>query len=355
MTRADFIARYKVVAAAAAVSAAVHAAVFVGMPPRIEAFDEGKREIYTARLDPAAAMVSAGLAPAAAPPRAAKPRPRRAAPVLAPIDQDGEPELLAGDGVAVAGASPRVDEKPAEPPPEEPRPEVVALAQPAAPIPALEAPRFPVAALPGNISITYALTSPIANARAVYSWAREGDSYTISGEAEAIGFFTLFVEGRLLQESRGTITAEGLRPARFTERKPNGAPEGLEFDWAGRKVTFDRGDSRKTEDLTENTLDWLSMIFQMAHMPPSGDSYNLKVFTQRRYYNFSLKVLGIEEIEIPLGKLRALHLRHTDPEDQSQVDVWLGVDQHYLPVKLRYPVARNRMMVEQSATDVSER
>jgi hypothetical protein len=97
------------------------------------------------------------------------------------------------------------------------------------------------------------------------------------------------------------------------------------------------------------------MIFQMAHMPPSGESYDLKVFTQRRYYKFRLKVLGVEEIEIPLGKLRALHLRHTDPDDQSQVDVWLGVDQHYPPVKLRYPVARNRMMVEQSATDVSER
>jgi len=53
--------------------------------------------------------------------------------------------------------------------------------------------------------------------------------------------------------------------------------------------------------------------------------------------------------------VRALHLRHTDPEDQSEVDVWLGVDQHYLPVKLRYPVAKNRMTVEQSATQVTER
>jgi hypothetical protein len=35
--------------------------------------------------------------------------------------------------------------------------------------------------------------------------------------------------------------------------------------------------------------------------------------------------------------------------------VWLGLDQHYLPVKLRYPVARNRLIVEQSATVVSSR
>jgi hypothetical protein len=37
------------------------------------------------------------------------------------------------------------------------------------------------------------------------------------------------------------------------------------------------------------------------------------------------------------------------------VDVWLGLDHHYLPVKLRYPVAKNRLTVEQSATRVVAR
>jgi hypothetical protein len=354
MTRSEFIARYKVAAAAIAVSAAVHAAVFVGMPQRIAAPDDAADEVYTASLDPRAEVVAADPAPAPsrAPRRAGRPRAHAlAAPIEVPEDTaiPGGPEILADASTEAQARAPEPQ------PAEAPRPDVIALAQPAAPIPALETAKFPVQALPANISITYALTSPLANARAVYNWTREGDNYTISGEAEAIGFFTLFVEGRLLQESHGTVTAEGLRPARFVERKPNAAAEGLEFDWAARKVTFDRGDQRKTEDLTDNTLDWLSMIFQMAHLPPSGESYDLKVFTQRRYYNFKLKVLGVEEIEIPLGKLRALHLRHTDPEDQSEVDVWLGVDQHYLPVKLRYPVAKNRMTVEQSATQVTER
>lgn len=355
MAAAEILARYKAVAAAGAVSAMVHAAVFVGVPQRTQAIDDGQGETYTASLDPAATVVAAAPAPASAPRRGGKPRPKpRAIPVAvaAPAEEAAEPELLGGPE-SVADASGAVEKTAA--PAEEPRPDVVALAQPAAPVPALETAKFPVEALPANVSITYALTSALASARAVYNWTREGDNYTITGEAEAIGFFTLFVEGRLLQESRGTVTSEGLRPARFVERKPNATAEGLEFDWPRRLVTFDRGDSRKTENLTDNTLDWLSMIFQMAHMPPSGESYELRVFTQRRYYQFNLKVLGIEEIEIPLGKVRAMHLRHTDPEDQSVVDVWLGIDQHYLPVKMRYPVAKNRMIVEQSATRVSER
>ena len=56
-----------------------------------------------------------------------------------------------------------------------------------------------------------------------------------------------------------------------------------------------------------------------------------------------------------MGKLRALHLRHVNPEDNEVVDVWLGIDQHNLPVKLRFPVARNRVTVEQVATHISER
>jgi hypothetical protein len=230
------------------------------------------------------------------------------------------------------------------------------MAQPAVPVKALETPKFPVEALPAELSITYQLTSAMADGRAVYNWSREGDNYTITGEAEAVGFFTLFLEGRVLQESRGTVTPEGLRPQSFVERKPATANEGLAFDWPGRKVTFDRHNEKKTEPLVDNTVDWLSMIFQLAHMPPTGESYELSVLTQRKNYKFQLQVLGVEDIDIPLGRVRALHLRHIDPKDANDVvDVWLGIDQHYLPVKLRYPVARNRLTVEQSATRVVAR
>ena len=72
------------------------------------------------------------------------------------------------------------------------------------------------------------------------------------------------------------------------------------------------------------------------------------------FLRIPLRELGTEEIEIPLGKVRTQHLRHVDPQDGSVIDVWLGIDQHYLPVKLRYPVARNRLTVEQVATSISQ-
>jgi hypothetical protein len=178
----------------------------------------------------------------------------------------------------------------------------------------------------------------------------------ITGEAEAVGFIaSMFLEGRILQETRGKVTAKGLRPSRFTEQRPGARLEGLEFDWYAHKVTFERGDEKRTTELKDNTLDWLSMIFQLAHQPPKGDSFGVAVFTQRRLYQFTLKVLGEEEIDIPIGKVRTLHMRHANDAEKEYVDVWLGIDHHFVPVKMRYPAARNRIMVDQTATRISER
>ncbi len=348
MSSADLIHRYRFLALALAGSAALHAAVMVAVTSRHDAVEGKPGGAYSASLDGDATALEAAPAPVAKP-APTRPRTRRAAPLLAPetpLDPIAPDTLASVQPVA----------EPEIVPPQIVKPDVIAMAQPAVPVKALEAPEFPVQALPAELSITYQLTSSFADGKAVYKWTREGDNYRITGEAEAVGFFTLFLEGRVLQESRGTVTREGLRPDNFVERKPATANEGLEFDWPGRKVTFDRHNEKKTEPLADNTVDWLSMIFQMAHMPPKGEDYDLSVLTQRKHYKFHLKVLGVEDIDIPLGRVKALHLRHIDPKDANEVvDVWLGIDQHYLPVKLRYPVARNRLSVEQSATRVVAR
>jgi hypothetical protein len=335
-------------------SAALHAAILVAPAPhRTEPGTEPLASAYEATLVRESLAEPAPVADAAAPapaPRPAKPARRRARPgpplahdILAALP--GEATQAASsvhDVLAELSAPALLAEEPV----------LLASVPELAAVPALEAAPFPVAAFPASVSIVYQLTSVVADGRAEYHWERDGDSYRIHGEAEAQGFVTLFLEGRILQESRGTVGARGLRPRRFTEQRPGAAEEGLEFDWESRQVTFDRGGERRTGALADNTVDWLSMIFQLAHVPPGERAFPLQVFTQRRMYRFELQVLGVEAIEIPLGNVRALHLRHEDTHKQEVVDVWLGIDHHYLPVKLRFPAARNRLMVEQVATRV---
>jgi hypothetical protein len=361
MTRArEFVRRYRVVGIAILASAALHAAVLRGLPERVESLEPQDGVAYTATLDPAAAVVEAPPAPAARPkaaPHRARPRPKSPPPFIEPAPLNG----LAPEDAQPAKELASIDEieKALEPPLPETPPEKVAMAAPTAADTQPAPDPFPTDALPENLSISYNLTSAFADGKADYEWTRDGDSYRIHGEAAAEGFFTLFLEGRIVQETRGTVTPEGLRPESFVERRPGANEEGLQFDWKQHQVTFDRGpDNRKTATFSGNTVDWLSMIFQLAHVPPKpkGDTLEMAVFTQRKMYAFKLKVLGVEEIDIPMGHVRALHLRHVDEKNADEiVDVWLGVDQHYLPVKMRYPVAKNRLMVEQSATSVRTR
>ena len=330
----ELASRYRLPLLALFASAALHAAVVLGLPGRMAALRTGEQPAYEVTLVAVPAIAPAPAAPAPKP----RPRPRPRAPAM-----------VAPDTLAALPAPTMSD---ASEPGLDAPPEILALAQPAVPVKALEPPAFPEHALPPSIAIDYQLTSAFADGRATYRWEREGDNDRISAEAQAEGFFTLFLEGRILQESRGTVGPTGLRPERFSEQKPNAGEEGLTFDWQARTVTFERRGESRTTPLADNTVDWLSMIFQLAHVPPSAGTTELQVFTQRRMYRFKLQVLGIEQIDIPLGNVRALHLRHEDPAKSEAVDVWLGVEQHYLPVKMRYPVARNRLVVDQVATRV---
>ena len=64
---------------------------------------------------------------------------------------------------------------------------------------------------------------------------------------------------------------------------------------------------------------------------------DLRVYTQRRLYQYRLQVLGMEELDLPLGRANALHLRHTGEKPEETVDVWLGVDHHFLPGEAALP------------------
>jgi hypothetical protein len=328
-----------------AVSALVHATVLVGLqvPDAGEAGLEAPPLEATLVAAPQAqpATVAAPPPKPRARPRPKPPRPGEAVAFLpAAIEEAALAPLAADEALATERES---------------VPEMVALAQPSVPAAPVELPRFERSALPDEVTIAYSLTSAFADGLAEYTWKRDGDRYEITGFAEASGFFTLFLEGQINQATSGRVTAEGLRPDRFTERRGTTPEEGLSFDWDARQVEFRRGDDRRTAPLADATVDWLSMIFQLAHMPPKGDTMDLRVYTQRRLYQYRLQVVGFEDLELPFGAARTLHLRHEGQKPEEVVDVWLGVDQHYLPVKLRYPVARNRLVVEQTATSVRAR
>src|SRR6185369_787250 len=219
--------------------------------------------------------------------------------------------------LATAKPSPATVPVPAEVP--EAAPEVVAP-----PAPAVAEPAKPV--LPASGMIRFAIYKEslgLQVGRAEHRWEfTEDGRYRLSGVTETSGLAALLRPARLEQESSGRLVAGGLQPERFRSLK-NGkdANENADFDWASREVRLSRDGSSRP--IAPGSQDILSLNYQLAYLGKLAEGGSLGVVTGRKYERYELDSLGEEEIEVPAGRFRTLHLRAmTD----NTTEIWIALD-----------------------------
>jgi hypothetical protein len=288
------------------------------------------------RSDPdAGAPLAARIAPLAPPeepkPRAAPPSPKRDA-----VRQSAARRLASPD------PSPSVSIPPAEAPAERvavdekapPKAEVAAQSPPAA----REAPVVENIPFPDHIYLEFDLAknaeqAPLA--RVVHRFERDGARYVIRSVTEATGIAALFATGRYVQESRGTLSAEGLRPDLFTVRR--GRAERIErtaFDWVSARATTSAAGSSRDWELRLGAQDQLSILHQMSFLlgaPPSS----LMMTNGKRFYNASIEIIGRDTVATGIGPVSALQVR-SQLEGELRIDIWLAPERGNLPVKVRF-------------------
>lgn len=184
--------------------------------------------------------------------------------------------------------------------------------------------------------------------RAEHRWEfTEDGRYRLSGVTETSGLAALLRPARLEQESSGRLVAGGLQPERFRSLK-NGkdANENADFDWESREVRLSRDGSQRS--IAPGTQDILSLNYQLAYLGRLAEGSNLGVVTGKKYERYELDSLGEEEIEVPAGRFRTLHLRAmTD----NVTEIWIALDRARLPVKIRFTDKKGESF-EQVATEL---
>jgi hypothetical protein len=280
---------------------------------------------------------SAPLAPPETPkPKAAPPRPKRNA------GPSAEPRLASPDPVPSVAAAPAEApiERAAGNEKSSPKAEVVAQAPPASPA-SPAAPAAPASEnipFPDHIYLEFDLArnaeqAPLA--RVVHRFDRDGARYVIRSVTEAIGIASLFATGRYVQESRGTLSAEGLRPDLFTVRR--GRAERVEsaaFDWAVARATTSAAGSSRDWELRLGAQDQLSILHQISFLigaPPSS----LMMTNGKRFYNARIEIIGRDTVATGIGPVSALQVR-SQLEGELRIDIWLASDHGNLPVKVRF-------------------
>jgi hypothetical protein len=194
------------------------------------------------------------------------------------------------------------------------------------------------AAVPARVEITYAVfmgSMKIGEGRDVFQ--HDGRTYRVVSESKTAGVAALLYRLNIRRESQGRVTRAGLRPRAFSEERNGKAKRSAAFDWERKQATLVDGDSSQTVPLPHNSWDSTSFGYNFAFVPPEASELAAHLTDGRRLREYRYAVLGREKLDTELGALETLHVKRLQgPEDKRAFDVWLAVDQHNMPVRIRY-------------------
>ena len=95
--------------------------------------------------------------------------------------------------------------------------------------------------------------------------------------------------------------------------------------------------------IVPGTQDILSLNYQLAYLGRLEEGSGMGVVNGRKYARHAIDSLGEEEVVVPAGRFRTLHLRAMT---ESVTEVWIALDRHRLPVKIRFTDKKGESFVK---------
>ena len=181
----------------------------------------------------------------------------------------------------------------------------------------------------------------------------DGKKYSVVSETKTVGVAALFYKLNIHRESRGLLTAGGLRPLRFEETSSRKPKRVADFDWDAGQVKLTDGDKIEIVPLSDNTFDPTSLSYVFAFAQSNQESMKVNIADGRRVTDYEYRIIGKETLKTPLGALETLHFqKFREADDKRGLEFWLSVDHHFLPVKIRF-VEKNGTIVDSTVTSIS--
>ncbi len=186
--------------------------------------------------------------------------------------------------------------------------------------------------------------------QSINTWAHDGIHYTFTNITETTGLAALFRPARVVQESQGEITPQGLRPVFFSnDNERKGKKDTANLDWDQHLITY----ANHTEPIVDGTQDMLSMYYQLAlqaAMDQPMTAIDLFIATGRKLERYHFELIGEETLTYQGHTHATQHLRTKNGEDI--IDLWISKTVHGLPLKIRF-TDRKGGIFDQIADDVS--
>ncbi len=181
---------------------------------------------------------------------------------------------------------------------------------------------------------------------------QDGHSYHLVSESRTVGLVAYFDQLVIRHEAQGRITLGGLKPVSFTETDNGKFKHGGHFDWEAHQAVLKDNHGGDTVALHENSWDLSTFTYTFAFNPPGGGDMDVYLASGRHMSRYRYTITGREKIDTGAGTLDTLHLKKIlQGGDKRAFDLWLALNRHYLPVKIRF-TAKNGSVFDSVASRI---
>ncbi|HXA48491.1 MAG TPA: DUF3108 domain-containing protein [Burkholderiaceae bacterium] len=196
--------------------------------------------------------------------------------------------------------------------------------------------------LPPSVELKYDVSKVVNQGSPYYgsgtiSWQNNGSTYQVTGEAHLL-FFSL-----INFKSEGSFDDFGVAPVLYSEKKINRSQTNTHFNRDERNsISF--SSSKLNLIRKGGEQDRASVLWELAGIARGdrekfiqGAQLELLVEGDRDGDNWSILVVGQEEIETGAGKTLAWHVRRIPRAGtyEHQFDIWLAPQFQWSPVRIR--------------------
>lgn len=189
---------------------------------------------------------------------------------------------------------------------------------------------------PSRVEVKYRVSIagfPVGEGVEVFE--QDSKNYSVVSETSAVGLAALF-KLNIRREAKGSVTTRGLRSASFVETRNGQFKRSASFDWTAGRVELVDGDKKQTLPLPPDTWDAASFAWNLAFSRVDLKELQVHLTDGRQITLYKYAILGREKLATPLGELDTMHVRKVlEDGDKREFDVWLAIDQHLLPARVR--------------------
>ena len=188
-------------------------------------------------------------------------------------------------------------------------------------------------------------------------FSHDNGRYKLKVTGRGRGLAALLYPGTFTGESEGQITAEGLRPDKFTEERGNpDKRREVIFDHEKRLLRIPDKEPIAFEGAPHDPLTW---IVQFYFAMPKGDAVTLSVGTSRRLDVYTITRIGDEVIDAATGEVdpltgtrgtkpistqlwKGVRKPDADGKPNGSAQFWLAPEWNYIPFRIKLVNAQGR-------------